>query len=191
MTESKDQEDESVARYRETGSREDFEAFARQWLPSIRRFLYVHLGADLQACEEVQQEVLVALVRNLAGFGGKAKFSTFLYRLVHHKAVDYLRKEGRHRRRTLSLDTDAGFEAFEDGDGDPVDTLVRQDTARRLFAHILALPPGERELLHLREIEEMSEKECSVILGVPVGTLKSRLHRLKKKLFDTMTKEGD
>jgi len=182
--------EDSVSRYRRTQAREDFDVMAKQWLPSIRRFLYVHLGPDPQECEEVQQEVLIALMRNLAGFSGGSQFSTFLYRLVHHKAVDHIRRQSRHRRRNLSLEQDADRELPLAGTPDPLETLVKDNSVDRLMALLWTLPVRDRELVHLREVEGLGEKECSLILGLPVGTLKSRLHRIKKKLYLMLMEDG-
>lgn len=174
-------------------SRQEFESLAQQWLPSIRRFLYLQLGADTYACEEVQQEILLALATNRAGFNGRSQFSTFLFQLTRNKAIDYLRREGRRRRQTVSTDGELDLDSMgfsSDASADPLEVLVRNETMERLFALILELPRADRELLHLREIEQVSEKECSMILGKPLGTLKSRLHRIKKKLFQQMNPEG-
>lgn len=186
--------EDSVSLFLETGSREAFERLAREWLPSLRRFLFVHLGADLHACEEVQQEILLVLWEKLAGFDGRSQFSTFLYRLARNKAIDHIRRIQRHRRHQVSLDGDGELEAGQlssDPRLDPLESLVRTDTAQRLFLLLLELPLADRELLHFREVEQMSEKDCSLILKLPVGTLKSRLHRIKKKLYQQLNPEGD
>lgn len=163
---------------------------ATQWLPSIRRFLVVHLGPDAEACDEVQQAVLIALTRDLAGFNGGSKFSTFLYRLVRNKAVDHIRGQVRHRRHNRSLEREVDPASPLVGAGDPLEALVRENTADRLLALLGTLPARDRELVHLREVEGLGEKECSVLLGQPVGTLKSRLHRIKRKLYLQMMEEG-
>lgn len=183
--------EDSATRFQRTQSREDFEAMAKEWLPSIRRFVYVHLGPDAQGCDEVQQEVLIALMRNVAGFSGASQFSTFLYRLVRNKAIDHIRREARYRRRNVSLDQgiDASAAVLATGE-DPLETLAKGNTADRLWALIWRLPAQDRELVHLREVEGLGERECSQILGQPVGTLKSRLHRIKKKLYQRMVEEG-
>lgn len=182
--------EDSVARFQRTQARDDFETLAKEWLPSIRRFLYVHLGPDLEGCNDVQQEVLIALHREVAGFNGRSQFSTFLYRLVRNKAVDYIRRESRHRRRNLSLEHEVDPSSSPlAGVPDPLDTLVRDDSADRLLWLLWTLPPKDRELIHLREIEGLGEQDCSRILGQPLGTLKSRLHRLKKKLYQQMLED--
>jgi DNA-directed RNA polymerase specialized sigma24 family protein len=66
---------------------------------------------------------------------------------------------------------------------------VKENTADRLLALLGTLPARDRELVHLREVEGLGEKECSVLLGQPVGTLKSRLHRIKRKLYLQMMEE--
>jgi len=183
--------EDAAARFRRTQSRKDFEALAKEWLPSIRRFLYVHLGPDIRGCDEVQQDVLIALMKNLAGFSGGSQFSTFLYRLVRNKAVDHIRRESRYRRRNVSLDEEVDPRSSPwEGGADPLDTLVRDNAMERLLGLLWTLPARDRELVHLREIEGLGEKECARILGQPVGTLKSRLHRIKKRLYQQMVEDG-
>jgi RNA polymerase sigma-70 factor (ECF subfamily) len=131
----------------------------------------------------------LALLGNLSGFNGRSQFSTFLYRLVRNKAIDYMRRQRRHSSMTVPMEEGESQELSSPSE-DPLDSLVRKDSADRLFALILKLPLADRELLYFREIEDMGEKECSAVLGKPVGTLKSRLHRIKKKLFQQMMEEG-
>jgi RNA polymerase sigma-70 factor (ECF subfamily) len=182
-----DPEDDLVIRYRESGLQKDYEALVQRWLPSIRRFLRLQLGSDQDACEDVQQEVLVALVPSLAGFNGRSQFSTFLFRLVRNKAIDHQRRQTRYRRVHQPLEDEQTLTA---GSQDPLESFVQKESAERLFALILQLPLPDRELLYFREIEELGEKEVSVLTGKPVGTLKSRLHRIKKKLFLQMEEGG-
>ncbi len=182
-----DPEDDLVIRYKESGLQKDYEALVQRWLPSIQRFLRLQLGSDRDACEEVQQEVLVALVPNLAGFNGRSQFSTFLFRLVRNKAIDHQRRQMRYRKVHQPLEEE---QLVPDRSEDPLDSLVQKESAERLFALILQLPLPDRELLYFREIEELGEKEVSVLTGRPLGTLKSRLHRIKKKLFLQMEEGG-
>jgi RNA polymerase sigma-70 factor (ECF subfamily) len=148
----------------------------------------LQLGTDRDACEEVQQEVLISLVANLAGFNGRSRFSTFLFRLVRNKAIDHQRRHMRHWRLRQHLEDEQTIPAGSQLD--PLESLVQKESAERLFGLILQLPLADRELLYFREIEELGEKEVSVLLGKPLGTLKSRLHRIKKKLFLQMEEGG-
>jgi RNA polymerase sigma-70 factor (ECF subfamily) len=138
--------------------------------------------------EEVQQEVLIALAAKQSVFGGKARFSTYLFSVVHHKAIDYLRRRARDERRRAAL--------MAAGEGErttasPLDEFVDQDEAGRLLGLMLKLPVRDRSLLFLREVEGVGEKECARTLGMAVGTVKSRVHRLKKQLYLKMTTERE
>jgi RNA polymerase sigma-70 factor (ECF subfamily) len=177
--------------------REDFESFIREWLPTIRRFLYVQLSGDAEACDEVQQEVLIALFTEFGAFRGESRFSTYLYRLVKNKAVDHIRRERRRRRLFIPFAVDdSRFEQVDPAHlsgrvpGDPSERAIRLDEHDRLWGLIMSLPERDRSIFHLREIEELSEEESATILGIPVGTIKSRMHRIKKALYERM-QEGE
>jgi RNA polymerase sigma-70 factor (ECF subfamily) len=169
--------------------REDFEPFAREWLPCIRRFAYVQLGGDPEACEEVQQESLIALYQGRDSFRGDSEFSTYLYRLVRNKAADHIRKERRRRRLLKRLDEESERRQASEA-ADPSETVTLHDENDRLWSLIQKLPERDRSIIFLREIEGLGEKESATILGIPVGTMKSRLHRIKKILYESML-EGD
>lgn len=170
--------------------REEFEAFARQWLPNLRRFIVMQLGKDREACEEVQQEVLVALYEGRGSFRGDAAVTTYLYRLARNKASDYLRKEHRRRRLFIELD-DAMAGPSGTAPEDLSESAVREDQRERLWQEVERLSEAERSLLFLREIEGLSEKECAAILRVPVGTVKSRVSRIKKALYQRLGEGED
>lgn len=169
-------------------SSQDFESLIRPWLPTIRRYAWVQLGHDWEGMEEVQQEVMIALATKKALYNGSARFSTFLFAMVHHKAVDYLRRrsrENRHRQALSEQDWEQRPEFLDSRS--PVDELIRSEDSQRLLDLIMKLPLDDRNLIFLREVEDLGEKECSKILGMALGTVKSRLHRLKRKLFLAMT----
>ena len=172
-------------------SSQDFESLVRPWLSTIRRYAWVQLGNDWEGMEEVQQEVLIALATKKTRYDGNSQFSTFLFAMVHHKAVDYLRKrtrENRHRQTLSERDWEQRPELLDSRS--PVDELIRHEESKRLLELIMKLPLPDRNLIFLREVEDLGEKECARILGLALGTVKSRLHRLKRKLFLIMT-EGN
>jgi RNA polymerase sigma-70 factor (ECF subfamily) len=165
----------------------DFRELATRWLPTIRRFAFVLVGRDPSAVEEVEQDVLIALLQK-NNYRGDANFSTFLYSVVRYKALDFLRRRRREWRRYASLEEiHGGRERLTAGQSQatesPEASFLRREAGQQVLELVLELPENERAILFLREFEELSVEDCARILKLPQGTVKSGLHRIKKKLY--------
>jgi len=128
--------------------------------------------ADEQLAEDVVQEAFVAYWRNPAAFdSARGSFDRWFLAMVHHKAVDAVRREECHRRR---LDALAG--ALEDApDRDVADAVAgRVDDARARTA-LSALSAVQREALVLAYWGGLTQREIAVRTGVPLGTVKTRM----------------
>src|SRR4051812_30115765 len=142
--------------------------------------LCVHLTGDRVEAEDALQEVFLALHRALPGFRGEAKLSTWVYRIALRTA---LHVRARRPRDTTSLD--AGSPALEVPDaGVAPDQLAsaRQQSAR-LAQAMEQLSPEHRAVLSLFAVEGLSHAEVAETLGIPLGTVWSRLHLARKKLL--------
>ena len=130
-----------------------------------------------QDAEEVVQTAFLKAWQGLPNFRGEAAFSTWLYRLTVHAAVDLLRQ----RRQHLSLD-DPDLPPLPAGTAGPEAQVQENDRRRQLWEAIDALPEGLRTPFLLREVEGRSYQEIAQALGVAEGTVKSRLARARAKL---------
>lgn len=146
--------------------------------------------------EEVTQDVLYKVYRNIGTFRGDAALSSWIYRITFNGAMSRLRT-ARYRqsqdddRRIVSADGEESIAAAREvADlSDMADDLIlRSQARRRVFRAILALPAIYRAPVMLRDIHGMSTEEASALLRVKDQTLKSRLHRgrliLRKQLAD-------
>lgn len=146
--------------------------------------------------EEVTQDVLYKVYRNIGTFRGDAALSSWIYRITFNGAMSRLRT-ARYRqsqdddRRIVSADGEESIAAAREvADlSDMADDLIlRSQARRRVFRAILALPAIYRAPVVLRDIHGMSTEEASALLRVKDQTLKSRLHRgrliLRKQLAD-------
>lgn len=146
--------------------------------------------------EEVTQDVLYKVYRNIGTFRGDAALSSWIYRITFNGAMSRLRT-ARYRqsqdddRRIVSAGGEESVApAREVADlSDMADDLIlRSQARRRVFRAILALPAIYRAPVMLRDIHGMSTEEASALLRVKDQTLKSRLHRgrliLRKQLAD-------
>jgi len=146
--------------------------------------------------EEVAQDVLYKVYRNIASFRGDAALSSWIYRITFNAAMSRLRT-ARYRntqdeeRQAIAAAGDEPIAAARDvADlSDMADErILRSQLRRRVFRAILALPAIYRAPVMLRDIHGMSTEEASAMLHVKDQTLKSRLHRgrliLRKQLAD-------
>jgi len=147
------------------GSAADFEAlFRRHWSAAYRAaYLVVH---DAAAAEDIAQEAFLAAVRNLDRFDRRRPFGPWLHRIVVNRAIDWA------RARTLRRETGAA----------PLDTLpapgARSNPHSQTLVEGLAdLSPEHRAVIVLRHLLEYTPGEIAELLGLPRGTVNSRLRR--------------
>jgi RNA polymerase sigma-70 factor (ECF subfamily) len=153
----------ALVRAAQRGSAEAFaELFRRHWPKAHRAaWLVVH---DATAAEDVAQEAFLSAVRSLDRFDRRRPFGPWLHRIVVNRAIDYAR--ARELRREVA---DAGVEpAVVDVAGAPGDDVM---------AALAALPPDQRAVIVMRHLLGFTPGEIATALGLPRGTVNSRLRR--------------
>src|SRR5690242_3486703 len=126
--------------------------------------------------EDVVQEACARALRYVAGFHGENGRSWFLA-IVRNAAYDWMT-----RNRRPEMVDDEALDELPDSGETPEAIVIRQAENRMLADAIAALPVGFREVLILRELEELSYKEIARIADIPVGTVMSRLARARALL---------
>jgi RNA polymerase sigma-70 factor (ECF subfamily) len=140
-------------------------------------------SADFDA-GDIVAEALLRVHRSLARFNGKCAFATWLYRIETNCFMDLLKKRRRgplthsYDAATSSLEHDSTVE-YQDPAESPFDVAVRNERADALFASIGKLPDDHRDLIVHFYHDMLSHNEISQLLGMPVGTIKSRLCRAR------------
>ncbi|HUP09522.1 MAG TPA: sigma-70 family RNA polymerase sigma factor [Caldimonas sp.] len=164
----------------QAADRSAFAALFRHFAPRLKSFL-VRSGSSEATAEELAQEAMVQLWRRAGSFDpARAQVSTWLYTIVRHLRID------EHRRRMGVADDAAGadeIEALASDDGAGPDALLlaaqRERGVRRALA---ALPPEQAQLLRLSFYEEHAHAAIASQLGIPLGTVKSRIRRALAQL---------
>jgi len=151
------------------GDRQAMTALYQRYRDWVYAFA-LHLCGNAEDAQDVLQDVFLYLFDKFPGFELGCRMKTFLYPVVRNLSLSAIRKRG----RLVPLDAAAG-QAQPD---------AQQDAAARLeFAELVAdLPEVEREIVILRFSDGMSLQEISDQLGIPLGTVKSRLHRALGRL---------
>lgn len=142
------------------------------------------LTRNEQDAEDVVQEAYLRAFRFFGGFrGGDAR--AWLLKIVRNTCYNWL-----ERHRALELEHAAEFDEdlfVPDPYAPDAEKVILQDDSIRLLRRALEeLPPNFREVLILRELEEMSYKEISVVTGMPIGTVMSRLSRARGRLRQSL-----
>lgn len=126
---------------------------------------------------DVSQDVFITVLRAVKGFRGDAQLSTWLHRVTVNAALDAVRK--RQRRATSSVDELADHAAAEPG---PEATAIESVRAAEVHRALGTLAPEHRALIVLHDLEGLDYAECAEALEIPLGTVKSRLHRARLAL---------
>jgi len=156
----------------EAGDRPAFAALFRHFAPRIKGFL-LRSGADEALADEIAQETMVTLWRRAASFDpARAQVSTWLYTIARNLRIDH------HRRAAGSVELPDGW----DPEQQPADAHLTPDelllTARRghdLQQALAALPPEQAQVLRLSFFDEHPHARIAHDLGIPLGTVKSRI----------------
>jgi len=169
------------------------QAFA-QLIAQYHQPLYSLIARSLQDpadASDITQEVFLKVYRNIRSFHGEASLRTWLYRIALHEASNQRRWWTRHKRQEVAMeapycsrcDSDADGETpslgatLADGGCSPFDQAVQDELRERVEAALRQVPEAFRTVVVLREIEGFTYEEIADILGVNLGTVKSRLTR--------------
>jgi RNA polymerase sigma-70 factor (ECF subfamily) len=176
-----------------------FNEVVRLYEAKIFRLVLRMIG-DRAEAEDVAQEVFVTVFKSIDGFRGDSKLSTWLYRVAtnHTKnRIKYLSRRARGAKK--ELDEIADRDAIESATMSTSAQVPRPDemaharqTETIIQAALSELPADQRELVVLRDVENMTYEEIQEKTGLPEGTVKSRLHRARLALqARVMELQGD
>lgn len=184
---TEDADAELLARCR----RGDEEAFDMLVLRHQQRAFNVayQLLRNREDATEVAQDAFVGIYRNLDRFRGECEFTTWLHQIVMNLARNRYRWwKRRGRQQAVALD-DPQTAQIAGATTAPDAAAVQNEFVERLSAQMAALPAEFREVLLLRNVENMSYHQMAIALECPVGTIKSRLARARDTLRERLNHE--
>ena len=165
----------------QTGDRSALEELYRQYNPSLDYYLRRLMGSDALA-EEVQQEVWLTVIRNIARLKSPEAFTVWLYRIARTRAIDRAKDHAWHAE--LNEETTEPADASDDEAFSPED-------AARVHAGLASLAAPHREVLLLRFMEDLSYEQIAQVIGSSVGTVRSRIHYAKCALRRQLEKNHE
>jgi RNA polymerase sigma-70 factor, ECF subfamily len=180
--------DEELVEACQAGEASAFDILVARWEDRIRGAAFRFLGSEEEA-RDVAQEAFLKAYRALDGFKREARFSSWLYQIATNLCRDRLRR--RRTRATVSLEAleEAGPVMVETRPG-AHERLLERDLAQAVRRAIHALPEEQREVVILKEYQELTFLEIAQALDVPVSTVKTRLYRGLGQLRLRLEREG-
>lgn len=174
--------DDAIVQLIQAGRAE--EAFERL-VPAFRRRVFglaYSLLRDRGAAEDLAQEVFVKLWQALPRYDGRARLSTWIYAITRNAAISALRG----RRRMVSMADPAVFAEVESRES----TAGAGSGDAALWRQVEALPEKQRQAVLLYYQDERAVDEVAEMMGLPVNTVKTHLHRARAKLAQALGEEG-
>ena len=148
--------------------------------------LCLRMAANPDDALDLSQEAFIKAWRTLGQYQFEASFSTWLFRLTSNVCIDFLRRKKRRQETSLTEnydDSDEGAElSLPDCAPLPEQQAITNETKIELARAMGQLAPDHREILQLRVVEDLPYEQIADILGVRVGTVKSRLARARLSL---------
>ncbi len=177
--------DEQLARLVQDGDTDKFGVLMERYQPKLFRYGKKFLS-DSDNIEDVVQDVFIKTYQNINSFDSAQRFSPWIYRIAHNTYINAIKKSSIGPLYLFDFDTLVSHTVVED----PIVREKEQLEMKEIVDKGLALiEPKYREILVLYYIEDLSYKEISDILHIPIGTVGVRIMRAKEILRSAMDKE--
>ncbi len=169
-------DDDLIAAIRLGRDREALEQLVRKYLPQVRSIVLQMTLSDATA-DDVTQEVFLRAIRGLSGFNGRAKFSTWLYRIAKNTAQTHLQQQSRSRTRQEPEKTD-GLAAMSSPDRQ----LLDEELSGQIEQALRQLTPALRAAIVLTALQGLSPAEAADVEQCSAATMYWRIHEARKQL---------
>ncbi len=174
-------DDRLFLRQLQAGERAAFETLLAEYEVRLYR-LALRFTGNASDAEELTQEIFVAVYRSIGSFKGHSALGTWIYRVGMNHCLEYRRK----RRLEVTPYDEEHAVASTNWRDDPAQVAERTDLASHVEAALKELSPLHRDVVVLHQLQGLTYPEVAEILGVPIGTVKSRLSNAFRRLRDLL-----
>ena len=174
------------------GSDVAFEKLIQKYQDKVFNVIFRYIG-NYEDSLDLTQQVFINVFRKIDSFKGKCAFSTWLYRIAFNEAVSFLRIK--RKEKTINIDNDFRGEENQKSQNlipaskdSPSLKTENSELQNKIYSALSQIDSDSRQILILREVEACTYEEIADIVQLPLGTVRSKLHRarlfLKEKLSD-------
>jgi RNA polymerase sigma-70 factor (ECF subfamily) len=186
-------DEELLLEYRDHGNRPAFEELVHRYEKELYGYLRNYLS-DPETAEDIFQQTFLQIYLKCDQFEPERKLRPWLYAVATNQAIDHQRRYGRHRmasldRRMGKEENDAGsfVELFDSPFRGPAEETESHEQADEIRRAVGGLPEQLKQVVLLIYFQGLKYREAAQALGIPVGTVKSRLHGAVQKLGEVLT----
>jgi RNA polymerase sigma-70 factor (ECF subfamily) len=140
----------------------------------------LHYVRDATEARDLAQEVFIRVYQRMETLEGHETFLPWLLRVARNACIDHLRRR-KARPPSVDVPVEDGPQLPDPG-ADPHESWVAEDRKRQVYRALAKMNEQDREIILLKEIQGLDLKEVAAMLGIPVGTVKSRSHRARIQL---------
>ena len=164
-----------------------FDALVRPHMDSLFRLAY-HLCGERSDAEDLIQDVLVKLMPKTDELARIDRLRPWLKRVLYRQFVDQYRRQARRPDVSLSVvgnedeESEDVMDRLASHENSPQEEITQEKLQQNLHRILMELKPDQRTLIVMHDVEGRPQEEISEILDLPVGTVKSRLHRIRAQL---------
>lgn len=168
-------DEKNIIRRCQNGDKLAFDTLIRTFYPYVTKYLF-KLTRDEYLTEDLTQEVFLKVIRNIEEYkiSGKASFATYIITIAKNTFIDHAR-----RNKVVFSDVSETEIKSEENTENKVMTNMEYD---EIIKYIDSLPPNQASVIRMKYINEYTLKEIESLTGIPVKTVKSRIHEGTKKI---------
>ena len=170
--------DAECVRKLQRGETDAFETLIRRHQKTIFNLAYRMLG-DYDEAAEISQEAFLSAYRAINNFRGDANFSTWLYRIALNHATTRRKSLNTRQQRSVPIEN---TEPASDPHPGPAESMEKKELRQRVQQALNRLEPDDAAVILLRDLQDVPYEEVARVLEIPIGTVKSRLHRARQAL---------
>lgn len=152
-----------------------FEYLFNRYSEAIRRLL-LHRSASIEDTEDLLQETFIKVYINLQRYSPEYTFGQWIYTIARNTHIDF------ERRRQDDLSIDEKFSSHAACTPSPEDNLINLQQRRQIESYISCLPEQYRQLFTMRFLEDYTYEEIAEKLNLPMGTVKTQIHRARERM---------
>ncbi len=171
-----------------SGDNRAFEHLFNRYEGSLRQIYLVRTGGNGDDTNDLIQEIFVKAYLHLSSYDRRYAFGQWIYTIARNTFIDYVRK----RRDDLSIDNTRGEYIRQpmSPTPNPEESIINVQRQRQLEENLEKMSPKYRRLIELRFFKDLSYEEIAEQLGLPLGTVKTQIHRARTQLCGFITKSG-
>lgn len=185
MKNPKNLSDEALIELVRTKNQELYREVVKRYQDKLMRYAVGLIQDKAKAADVVQESFIKAFI-NLKGFNTKKKFSSWIYRIVHNQAINYLNKY----KKEISFENNQWLEQTLKSSDNVEEEFDRKEAKEMLYLSLKELPMKYLSALILFYLAEKSYEEISDVLRMPIGTVGTRINRGKKLMRAIYQKKG-